>query len=160
MSEQVVWCERCRGSVVCWPQTMTVIGRLDLCGDCYWQYVRLLDRVAKYFAECRRLPRPAAGVERSEPRMSRLGTAHQSTPAFSEVVRNEARGASYGVTVEPLPADLLTTDTSQLDPHSSRLATPPPEVSKFPGPDNLDTGCCGGGKMACGVRPKKADADD
>ncbi len=42
-------CQRCRRSSVYWPRTLTVIGPIDLCGDCYWEYVDSLASLEAFF---------------------------------------------------------------------------------------------------------------
>ena len=49
MNELSKRCDVCRQSVVCWPQIFTVIGPLDLCGNCYWKYRGLIQEIADYF---------------------------------------------------------------------------------------------------------------
>jgi hypothetical protein len=49
-------CDICRQSVVCWPGIFTVLGPMDLCGNCYWRYRRLMEATAQYFNEYRHLP--------------------------------------------------------------------------------------------------------
>jgi hypothetical protein len=50
-------CDICRRAVVCWPRTLTVLGPMDLCGSCYWRYVRLVESIANYFNQNGRLPK-------------------------------------------------------------------------------------------------------
>ena len=49
MSSTCKNCERCQRGVVCWPGTMTVMGRMDLCGPCYWHYAHVIKQLAAFF---------------------------------------------------------------------------------------------------------------
>lgn len=42
-------CQRCRSASVYWPRTLTVLGPMDLCGDCYWKYLRAIEPLEAYF---------------------------------------------------------------------------------------------------------------
>jgi hypothetical protein len=49
MSDLSKRCDLCRQTSVSWPETFTVIGPLDLCGNCYWEYRELIQDIADYF---------------------------------------------------------------------------------------------------------------
>ena len=43
-------CQRCGRSAICWPRTLTVVGPMDLCGNCYWEYLRAIQPLEAYFS--------------------------------------------------------------------------------------------------------------
>jgi hypothetical protein len=56
MNDHYKRCDICHQAVVCWPGIFTVLGPMDLCGNCYWRYRRLVESMAQYFNEYRHLP--------------------------------------------------------------------------------------------------------
>lgn len=59
MTDTSKLCDRCRQAIVYWPGTLTILGTFDLCGECYWEYVELNERLAGF---ARELPRENARV--------------------------------------------------------------------------------------------------
>lgn len=50
-SSQPNRCQRCGQAGICWPHTLTIIGQIDLCGECYWEYRRAIKPLQAYFED-------------------------------------------------------------------------------------------------------------
>jgi hypothetical protein len=56
MTETDKKCDICHQSSVTWPGALTVLGPLDLCRNCFWQYREQLVELATFFNRHGRLP--------------------------------------------------------------------------------------------------------